>query len=129
MSNKHALIIDDDRKNVSVLTQLLEKENVSSTQVLDSSQLDAAIHNIKPVDVIFIDLEMPEKDGYDVLQQLKGDARFQSAPMVAYTVHVSEVQVAHQHGFDGFIGKPLDSDKFPDQLARILSGKGVWETV
>jgi DNA-binding NarL/FixJ family response regulator len=49
-------------------------------------------------------------------------------PVVAYTVHVSEINRAYQLGFHSFIGKPIDPDKFPDQLARILRGEPVWAT-
>jgi two-component system cell cycle response regulator DivK len=34
---------------------------------------------------------------------------------------------AKSSGFDGFLGKPLDPDKFPDQIRRILNGEAVWE--
>jgi two-component system, cell cycle response regulator DivK len=63
------------------------------------------------------------------LEKLKADARYQQVPIVAYTVHVSEINVAYQRGFDSFIGKPVDPDRFPGQLARILRGEAVWETV
>jgi two-component system, cell cycle response regulator DivK len=72
---------------------------------------------------------MPGLNGYQVIEALKADARFASVPFVAYTVHISEIQAAHQRGFDGFLGKPLNADKFPDQLARILKGEQVWETM
>jgi two-component system cell cycle response regulator DivK len=72
---------------------------------------------------------MPGLNGYDVLAQLRTDMLFQTVPVVAYTVHVSEINAAHEKGFDSFIGKPLDPDRFPDQLARILRGEPVWETV
>lgn len=48
-------------------------------------------------------------------------------PIVAYSVHVSEIEIARRAGFDGFLGKPLDADRFSDQLRRILSGEQVWE--
>lgn len=126
--SKKALVIDDNSKNIAVLVRLLNGENVESTQINDPRQLDAALQNIDAVDVVFLDLEMPMFDGFQVLNKLKADARFQNVPIIAYTVHVSEIRVAHDHGFDGFIGKPLDSDRFPDQLARIFKGEGVWET-
>ena len=128
MSEKHALIIDDNAKNVVVLARLLEAQNVSSTQVINPNNLDVILEDIVMVDVIFLDLEMPGVDGFQVLDKLKSSSRFQTVPVVAYTVHVSEIKVAHESGFNGFIGKPLDSDKFPDQLARILKGEAVWET-
>ena len=125
----HALIIDDNSRNVTVLATLLEEEKVTSTRVTHPNQLDAAIDTLEQVNVVFLDLEMPGVDGYQVLDRLKKDARFKGVPIVAYTVHVSEIHNASQHGFDSFLGKPLDADKFPGQLKRILKGERVWETV
>jgi CheY-like chemotaxis protein len=124
----HALIIDDNGKNIDVLARLLGMQGVNSTPVPKPVQLAAVLQEIDDVDIVFLDLEMPGMDGYEVFDKLKTDARFQSVPIVAYTVHVSEIMVAHQQGFHSFLGKPLDADKFPDQLARILHGQPVWET-
>lgn len=129
MSTRHALIIDDNASNMNVLVRLLDKQNVTSTTVLDPKQLKATLQNIGAVDVVFLDLEMPMIDGFQVFDQIRDDNRFDDVPVVAYTVHVSELSEAHRYGFDGFIGKPLDSDRFPDQLERIFNGEGVWETV
>lgn len=122
-----ALIIDDNAKNISILSHLLSTEGMDSIQVTNPTMLDAKIQTATDIRVVFLDLEMPTVDGFQLLKQLKADSRFNAVPIVAYTVHVSEIQVAHQHGFDGFLGKPLDSDKFPGQLARILQGEPVWE--
>jgi two-component system cell cycle response regulator DivK len=48
---------------------------------------------------------------------------------VAVTAEASLEQLtkARQAGFDGFLGKPLDMDRFPDQVRRILAGEPVWE--
>jgi two-component system cell cycle response regulator DivK len=127
MSQAHALIIDDNIKNVNVLVLLLSEQNIDTTHVTNMLQLDNTLEHIVPTDVVFLDLEMPDIDGYDVLAKLRADTRFRDTPIVAYTVHVSEIDVAHRRGFDGFLGKPLDPDKFPDQLARILNGTPVWE--
>lgn len=128
MSEKHAVIVDDNSKNVNILARMLNAQEVSTTQITDSREVEAMLNEIEHADVIFLDLEMPNLDGFQVLDLIKSHPKYQGTPVVAYTVHVSEIRVAHQHGFDGFIGKPLDSDKFPDQLARIFSGEGVWET-
>jgi two-component system cell cycle response regulator DivK len=124
----HALIIDDNSKNVEVLVRLLEMQQMSSTTVTRPSLLERAIEEMPDADVVFLDLEMPGANGYDILEWLKSDVRFQSVPIVAYTVHVSEIGVAHQQGFHSFLGKPVDADKFPQQLERILNGQPVWET-
>ena len=128
MSHAQAIIIDDNPKNLSVLARLLSSEGLSSIRVTDPSNISEALKQVDNVSVIFLDIEMPGIDGYKLLKQLKADSRFQSVPVVAYTVHVSEINGAHRQGFDGFLGKPLDSDKFPHQLERIRNGEAVWET-
>jgi CheY-like chemotaxis protein len=124
---KHALIIDDNAKNGDVLARLLAAESVTNTQLTDPTTLETIIPTLRQLDVVFLDLEMPQVNGYDVLNWLKSDTRFQHVPVVAYTVHVSEINVAHEQGFDGFLGKPLRFERFPGQLQRILNGEQVWE--
>jgi CheY-like chemotaxis protein len=82
----------------------------------------AALDN---VDVVFLDLEMPGMDGYETHAWLRD--RLKGVPIIAYTVHVSEMNVVKQRGFDGFLGKPLDNERFPGQLSRILAHEPVWE--
>lgn len=128
MSQAQALIIDDNSKNLNVLARLLRTEGLSSIQLTHSNGLEAAIGQAENLAVIFLDLELPGDDGFTLLRRLKADPRTQSVPVIAYTVHVSEINDAHRRGFDGFIGKPIDSEKFPEQLERILRGEPVWET-
>lgn len=128
MNQQHALVIDDNSKNVAILTRLLAEQGLSSTQITNPKTLDTVLDTLSQLDVVFCDLEMPGVSGFQVLQKLKADARFQHVPVVAYTVHISEIGVANQQGFDSFVGKPIDPDKFPGQLARILNGQPVWET-
>ncbi len=122
----HALIVDDNRTNVNVLAELLALEGATTTQVYDPAQLDSALAEAPAVDVIFLDLEMPHLTGYEVLEALQAEPRFQDVPVVAYTVHVSEINEARRRGFHSFLGKPLDSEAFSTQFARILQGERVW---
>ncbi len=124
MSDIHALVIDDNTNNIGVLAELLRLEGVKVTTIQNPLKIDEALE--QPVDIIFLDLEMPEMDGYEVLGHFKADARLAGVPVVAYTVHVSEMITARQMGFHSFLGKPLDADKFPKQLERILQGERVW---
>lgn len=128
MSERHALIIDDNDRNMDVITGLLDRQNITSTKVLDPSQLQTTLQDVVEIDVVFVDLEMPVADGFQVFDQLRGDSRFDGIPIIAYTVHVSELPTAYRYGFDGFLGKPLDSERFPEQLERIFNGQGVWES-
>src|SRR5688572_27787629 len=103
MRKGHALIIDDNLNNVAVLAHLLAQHNVTSTQVIALDQLPSAMAQPAPVDVIFLDLEMPERSGYEVLQEIQADDRFTRVPVVAYTVHANEILTALQVGFHSFL--------------------------
>jgi two-component system sensor histidine kinase/response regulator len=122
----HALIIDDNADNVGILEEMLTMEGINFTSLHDPAKLEAKIKNQPSYDVVFLDLEMPNVDGYEMFRRLKADARFQNVPIVAYTVHVSEINEIRKLGFHSFLGKPLDADAFPRQLQRILKGERVW---
>ncbi|MGQ9907654.1 MAG: response regulator [Candidatus Flexifilum sp.] len=124
---KTALIIDDNPANSKVLAQLLARSGVGSIEVNDPRRLDLSQFTPGSVDVVFLDLEMPAISGYELLGQLR--AALGAVPIIACTVHISEINVTRELGFDGFLGKPLDHDRFPTQLANILSGQPVWERI
>src|SRR5687768_13636232 len=121
----HILIIDDNADNLGILGEMLAMEGVEYTAVQHPSKLEGKLGNTKFA-AVFLDLEMPGINGYELFEKLKADARFKNVPIIAYTVHVSEINVVRNMGFHSFIGKPLDADAFPDQLARILRGERVW---
>lgn len=127
MSN--ALIIDDDAMNLETLSLLLRKEGLTPLELANPRQIDAALTAAGQMAVVFLDLEFPNANGLELVSTLKADARLQGVPIVAYTVHTSEQNEAREAGFDGFIGKPLNVERFPDQLQRILAGEPVWEVM
>ena len=122
-----ALIIDDDTGNSEVLYELLSSESVTCKVIQDPRLIQNHMEKQTPPDVIFLDLEMPHIDGYEVLDLFKSDPQWSSVPVVACTIHVNEVQVAKSKDFHSFIAKPLDMDAFPSQLQRILNDEPVWE--
>jgi two-component system cell cycle response regulator DivK len=127
MKQYHALVIEDNSKNATVLENLLAKQGFTYTEIRNPNQVRKALENVGQVDMVFLDLEMPGQDGYDVLSILRSDTRFQNTPIVACTVHINEMNHAYQSGFHSFIGKPIDPERFPNQVERILSGQHVWE--
>lgn len=126
MSNHHALIIDDQLSNIDVLAMLLDQQGISHTAVTSHRHVPDAIDQAPQINIVFLDLEMPNGDFRKMLEDLKADPRLASTPIVAYTVHTSQIDLARQIGFDSFLGKPLKTTEFPDQIRRILSGEAVW---
>jgi two-component system, cell cycle response regulator DivK len=76
-----------------------------------------------------MDLRLPHEDGYEALRQIRANPRLRDTIVVVVTAQASpaEMQKAREAGFDGFLSKPLDADRFPEQIQRILQGERVWE--
>jgi two-component system cell cycle response regulator DivK len=81
------------------------------------------------LDLILMDIRLPYEDGYGALQKIRSAPRLKAAKVVAVTAEASQEQMrkSQEAGFDGFIGKPLDADRFPEQIRRILTGEPVWD--
>lgn len=128
MTSQHALIIDDNPNNIDVLTMLLAKEGLTYTAVQSPREIGVILNGLARVDVVFLDLEMPHYDGITFLPMLQAHPRMAGVPVVAYTVHTTEIDTVRRAGFHSFLGKPINIQHFPEQLRLILSGKSVWDT-
>jgi len=122
-----ALIIDDNPANLAVLEQALELEGVTPLLYSTPKNIEAILDEVGQIDIVFLDLEFPNYNGLDLIKEFKQDPRLADVPFVAYTVHTSEQNEAQEAGFHSFLGKPLDVDRFPEQLQRILSGEPIWD--
>ncbi len=122
-----ALIVDDNPGNLAALAALLTREAVRPVTLQSPRDVCATLDRIGRVDVVFLDLAFPNLDGLVLIGDLQADERLREVPFVAYTVHTSEQDEARRAGFHSFLGKPLNVERFPDQLRRILSGERVWE--
>jgi two-component system, cell cycle response regulator DivK len=127
LHDKNALIIEDDETSIRVLQRLLQQLGVQVMVMRDSLEAGHQLRQVACPDVIFLDLEMPRSNGYAVLEVIRAIPTLQGVPVVAYTTHTSHLNNVRRAGFDGFLGKPLDSRLFPQQMQRILRGEGVWE--
>jgi CheY-like chemotaxis protein len=124
-----ALIIDDNPNNSDALAQLLKREGVGAAAVSSPHDISTALDSLDQVDLVFLDLEFPNHNGIQLIDELRADERLAGTLFVAYTVHISEQNAAREAGFHSFLGKPLAVSRFSDQLRRILNGEPVWEAV
>src|SRR5258708_12834213 len=120
MAPIHALIIDDQSLNVTVLANLLTKEGVTHTDLLDPLQVTDTLNGLSALDIVFLDLEMPGANGYDVLKILQAYPRFNNVPVVAYTVHWIELNTAYHLVFHSLPPHPIDPAFSPHYLSSTL---------
>ena len=124
------LVVEDNLNNFLLIARLLAYLGVKKCEWKASGwQVLEFAESLPKVDLILMDIFLPERDGYDALQRLRSDPRFKDTLIVAVTADASQenMERARRAGFDGFIGKPLDPDRFPEQIRRILLGEQVWE--
>ena len=125
-SDTHIVIVEDDGTSADVLIRLLRQLHITFTVIFDTRSVENEIKNLSRVDMIFLDLEMSERTGYDILASLKTNPETRDITIVAYTAHTSEIGNAQTAGFNGFLGKPISAAEFPKQLKSMLRGEGVW---
>ena len=123
----HILVIEDDRFSAEVMGRLLAAERIDYTIITEHRAIFPIIEQLPRIDVIFLDLEMPGKNGYELLEMFLAHPRLRNTRIVACTVHTDELNNAKRVGFHGFLGKPLRQQLFSDQLDRILHDQPVWE--
>lgn len=124
------LIVEDNFNNFLLMTRLLAFLGVKKCEWKASGwKVLEFAETLGSVDLILMDLMLPDADGFESLGSLRSNPRFASVPIVAVTANTSRpyIQRARDLGFDGFIGKPLDPDRFPEQVRKALQGEEVWE--
>jgi CheY-like chemotaxis protein len=122
-----ALVIDDNPMNIDVLIQLLKREGLTPLPIRHPDEAFEALNDHTEIAVVFLDLEFPNGNGLQLIDDLRADPRLAGVPFVACTVHTSEQNEARAAGFHSFLGKPLNVARFPDQLRRVLRDEPVWE--
>jgi two-component system cell cycle response regulator DivK len=124
------LVVEDNFQNFVLITRLLAFLGVNDCEWKASGwQVIEFAESLPEIDLILMDIFLPEEDGYQVLDRMRSHPRFKDTLIVAVTADASasNMERARQSGFDGFIGKPLDPDRFPKQIRRVLQGDAVWE--
>lgn len=131
LSDLCILIVEDNVRNYALLARLLSFMGVRQTEWNRSGWhvLEFARDSMPQVDLILLDIHLPDEDGYEVLFRLREDEHFRNTRIVAVTADITSANLsrAQSAGFDGFLAKPINVDLFPDQILRILEGESVWD--
>jgi two-component system cell cycle response regulator DivK len=129
LQNYSILVVEDDASGLAIISVMLRRLGVRTVMERYAGSALERAKRMPKVDAVFLDLGLPDGNGYEVLQQLKSDPELQDVPVVAVTARdpSTEMPKAKEAGFDGFLGKPLNRNRFPDQVRRIIEGESVWE--
>jgi two-component system cell cycle response regulator DivK len=127
--DKVALVVEDNASNFLLLARLLNALGIRCEWKSSGYEVLEFTKTLPRLDIILLDIHLPYEDGYSALKKIRTAEYLQKIPIVAVTADVStdSMAKAQKAGFNGFLGKPIDPDRFPGQLFRILTGETVWE--
>lgn len=126
----HVLVVEDNVPNFVLVARLLAFLGVQRCEWKTSGwQVVEFADTLSRVDLILMDIRLPYEDGFEALEKVRAHPRLKETLVIAVTAEASSEQMkrAKEAGFDGFLGKPLDPDRFPEQIRRVLNGEQVWE--
>jgi two-component system cell cycle response regulator DivK len=123
------LVVEDNVANFVLIARMLGYLGIHCEWKTSGYEVVEYADTLPRLDLVLMDIRLPYEDGYGALKKIRASEKLKSIPIIAVTAEASSDQMskARVSGFDGFLGKPLDPDKFPDQIRRILNGEPVWE--
>jgi CheY-like chemotaxis protein len=118
LSGKKILIVDDDIRNIFALTTLLERHRMHVLYAENGKDGVETLKSTPDIDIVLMDIMMPEMDGYEALRTIRTRAKFKSLPIIALTANAmnDDRQRCVEAGASDYIAKPVD----PDQLLSLL---------
>ncbi len=129
-SEARIVVVEDQVANFVLIARMLAFMGVQHCEWKTSGwHMLQFARSLPRVDLVLMDIRLPYEDGYQVLRELRTLPRLKNIPICAITAEASldEMRLAQRTGFNGFLGKPLDPDRFPAQIRRLLAGEEVWE--
>ena len=118
------LLVDDDVRNLLALTPMLEHWGLEVMAAGDGQEALETLETVDAFDLVFMDIMMPEMDGYEVIRRLRQDSRFADLPVIALTARASEEDHRQclESGASDCIVKPIDPAGLKAVLDRNLQG-------
>ncbi len=121
LSGKKVLVVDDDVRNIYSLTKALETLKMQVITAIDGREALKVLDENPDVDVVLLDMMMPNMDGYETAGKIREDKRFKKLPVIAVTAKAmtGDREKCINAGASDYITKPVDID-------QLLSLLRVW---
>jgi CheY-like chemotaxis protein len=121
LSNRRVLVVDNDIRNIFALTSSLEQQGMivfNAENGLDGVEMPK---NNPDIDIILMDLMMPELNGYDTIRVIRGLEQFRNVPVIAVTAKAmkGDREKCIEAGASGYIARPVN-------VKQLLSVMRVW---
>lgn len=113
LNNKNILIVDDDMRNVFSLTSALEEKGMNVVVGRNGSEGIKKLYEKNNIDLILMDVMMPEMDGYTAMKEIRKEKQFDNIPIIAITAKSmkEDRQKCIEAGSNDYLTKPVDINK------------------
>jgi signal transduction histidine kinase/DNA-binding response OmpR family regulator/CHASE3 domain sensor protein len=113
LQSKTVLIADDDVRNIFSLTRALEQHQMQVVAAIDGKEALLALDKKPDVDIILMDMMMPEMDGYETITRIRKHPKWKNTPIIAVTAKAmtGDREKCIQAGASDYISKPVDLDQ------------------
>jgi two-component system cell cycle response regulator DivK len=120
-NNSTILYVEDNIDNRTLVRRILMVEGYNLLEAVNATEALEILEDTKP-DLILMDINMPDMDGYSLTAKIKGMPGFDSVPIIALTANVmrGDRERSLEAGCDGYIQKPIDIDTIAEQIERFL---------
>jgi CheY-like chemotaxis protein len=120
------LVVEDNPTNLKLASDLLEYEGHEILKAVDAEEAQVILAHTLP-DLILMDIALPGMDGLTLTRKLKADPRTRHIRIVAHTAYAmkGDEEKAIDAGCDGYITKPIDTRKLPQQIAAFLTNESL----
>ena len=118
------LYVEDNFENRILVRRVLQSEGYTVVEATSATEALLLLKNTIP-DLILMDINMPEMDGYTLTAKIKENNAFENVPVIAMTANVmrGDKERSLEAGCDGYIQKPIDIDILSEQIERYLKRK------
>jgi tubulin-specific chaperone A len=116
--NKKILVVDDDMRNVFSLKKVLEGKGMSVLVGKNGKDGLECLNNHPDIDLVLMDIMMPEMDGYEAMEEIRKQKRFKKLPIVTLTAKAMKGDRAKciEAGASDYLAKPVDTDRLFSML-------------
>lgn len=120
-NNATILYVEDNVDNRTLVRRILIAEGYNLLEAVNATQALEILKNTKP-NLILMDINMPDMDGYSLTAKIKDTPDLASIPIIALTANVmrGDRERSLEAGCDGYIQKPIDIDLLSEQIERFL---------
>ncbi len=120
------MIVDDDMRSVFSLTRYLQKLGAKVVMAHDGVKAMSQLEEHSDIDLILMDLMMPNQDGLETTRRIRENRRFQDLPIMALTAKTKadDQKSCLEAGMDDYLAKPVELDELRKKIEELLATEG-----